>query len=141
MRILMILIVLAVIAFLTLKQMGGSAGVDGAGSASDAPPVAVEDAAVELDSLQGGAADAGGADYTLQVAMEPTEAAAQRVAASMSGIGETARIVRAIDAEGTPWYIVMVGHYERIDQAQLAQAALMGKVGMQRPVTVIRSPG
>jgi septal ring-binding cell division protein DamX len=139
MRIVMILIVLGVIAFLTLKQMGGGSD-PAAGSDGEVQPVAVEDASVQLDALGTGSAQSGAGGFTLQVALETNPAAAQRVAASMIQLGETARVVRAVDAEGTPWFLVTVGQYDRLDQAQVAQAALMGKVGMQRSVTVVRQP-
>jgi SPOR domain len=136
MRIVVTLIVLSVIAYLTVQQMGGTSDSE---PVAGAPTIAVEPGVVALTSLTPTPGQPAPAGYTLRVALEADAAAAQRVAGSLANSSEAVRIVRVTDS-GVERFLVVVGQYERLDQAQIAQAGLMARVGMQRPVTVILSP-
>lgn len=136
MRIVLMLIVFGVIAYLTLQQMGDPADPE---PAAGAPAIAVEAGIIPLASLTPAPDRPAASGYALRLALEADESAAQRVAGSLASQAEVVRIVRVSDS-GTQRFLVVVGHYERLDQAQIAQAALMARVGMQRPVTVILSP-
>jgi sporulation related protein len=136
MRIVVTLIVLSVIAYLTVQQMGGTSDSE---PVAGTPTIAVEPGVVALTSLTPTPGQPAPSGYTLRVALEADAAAAQRVAGSLANSSEAVRIVRVTDS-GVERFLVVVGQYERLDQAQIAQAGLMARVGMQRPVTVILSP-
>jgi len=136
MRIVLVLIVLTVVAYLTLQQMGGS---DEPALAPDAPRIAVEASGTPLASLSVGPGIAAPHGYALQLALEDSSEAALRVAATLVGADQPVRIVKVSD-RGAERFLVVVGRYERLDQVQLAQATMIAHVGMQRPVLIILSP-
>lgn len=135
MRMVMILAVLGLVAYLMLERSGGEDPV-----ASTAAPAQVLSGEYRVQdfSLTAGTAAPGG--YAVSPGQAPTREEAQRILDGLGDLGAEVRIYPARDGEGMVWSLIAVGQHERLDQAQVAQASLVARHGARYPWHVIRLP-